>query len=200
MPRTTDTPVPSSRWSRSAAAVTAVGSLLLLAACGGGASSGAEDGSTASAAEADTAPAAHAHEEGGEAHSHGDGAHTHAPADTLAADVALSPGEAADWSGSATLLSIGDSVRVLVSVAGMSPGARHPVELVAGSCEQPGPVLADLTPLATGSSGAGSSQTEFASSRLEGHAHGGLRLLGSDGATVACAPVHLSGSDHGHAE
>lgn len=173
-------------------------SLLLLAACGGG-GTGSEEGSAASS-RADTDTAAHTHEEGGEAHSHGDGTHTHASADTLAADVALTPGGGGEWSGSATLFSVGDSVRVLVSVEGMAAGSRRSVELVADGCEEPGKVLVDLTPLSTGSSGAGSSQSSFAASRLEGHAHGGLRLLGSDGATAACASVHLSASEHGHAE
>lgn len=178
---------------------TAFTALLLLAACGGG-SAGSEEGERASAgAVADTATAP-GHDEGGEDHTHGEGTHTHASADTMAAGVALGPGGAGGWSGSATLLSVGDSVRVLVSVEGMDAGSRHPVELVAGGCEAAGPVLVDLTPLATGSSGAGTSQTAFASSRLEGHDHGALRLLGDDGATAACAPVHLSLSEHGHAD
>lgn len=184
--------------SRSASAVAAVAALLLLTACGGG-SVASDEGDAASPA-ADTEVAAHTHEEDGDDHTHGARTHTHVAADTLAADVALGPGGDAAWSGSVTLLSVGDSVRVLVSVDGMPGGSRRPVELVAGDCEDPGPVLVDLTPLAAGSSGSGSSQTAFAARRLEGHAHGGIRLLGSDGALVACAPVHLSASEHGHYE
>ena len=176
---------------------TAVATLLLVPACGGG-SAGSEGGSAAASA-ADIDTAAHTHQANGDAHTHGEGTHTHAAADTIAANVSLTPGNAA-WSGSATLLSVGDSVRVMLSVAGMDAGARRPVELVAGGCEKPGSVLVDLTPVVAGSSGAGSGQTAFAASRLEGHAHGGLRLLGSDGATAACASVHLSLSEHGHAE
>lgn len=183
--------------SRATISATAVASLVVLAACGGGAESG---GSASTTRESDTAAASHAHDGEEEAHAHGEGTHTHATADTLAADVPLAPGDAGGWSGSATLLSVGDSVRILVSVEGMTAGSRHPVELVTGGCEEPGRVLVDLTPLATGASGAGTSQTAFPSSRLEGHAHGGLRLLDSEDATAACAPVHLSRSEHGHAE
>lgn len=183
---------------RCVSVTTAVAALLLLAACGGG-----DTGSKAERAESptpDTSTSAHTHEAGGDTHTHGEGTHSHAAADMLAAEVALGPGDDAAWSGSATLLSFGDSIRVIVAVEGMPAGSRHSVALVAEGCGQPGPVLVELTPLAAGSSGAGSSQTAFASNRLEGHAHGGLRLLGSDGAAVACAPVHLTGSEHGHGD
>ena len=176
---------------------TGLAALLLLAACGGGNAS--SDMESTASADAGTSTPAHSRE-GGDAHTHGEGTHTHTSADTLGADVPLGPGGDGAWSGSATILSIGDSIRVTVAVEGMAAGSRHAVEIVSGSCGQPGPVLVDLTPLAAGSSGAGTSQTAFASSRLEGHAHGGLRVLGGDGAAVACAPVHLSGSEHAHGE
>lgn len=172
-----------------------VGALLLLPACGGGdAADSAATGDSATAA----GEAAHTHDGAGE-HSHeGSGAHTHATADTLASGVHLAPGAGQGWTGSATVLSVGDSLRMLVSVEGAEARARHRVELLAGSCESPGSELARLTPVATGSSGAGSSQTTVPGSRVAGHAHGALRVTAADRASgAACAPVHL-GAEHSH--
>lgn len=171
------------------------GALLLLAACDGGdtADSASPDESAAMAA----SEAVHTHE-GSSEHSHeGTGAHTHATTDTLASGVRLAPGAGQGWTGSATVLSVGDSVRVLVSVEGSDAGARHRAALLAGGCESPGPELATLTPVATGSSGAGSSQTTLPGSRLDGHAHGALRVTAAGGEPAACAPVHL-GAEHSH--
>jgi hypothetical protein len=171
------------------------GTLLLLLACGGG--DAAKSAATADSAEPAARGATHAHEGSGE-HSHeGTGAHTHATADTLASGVSLAPGTGRDWTASATVLSVGDSVRVLVSVEGSDARARHRVELLAGDCQEPGSELATLTPVATGSSGAGSSQTTLPRSRTAGHAHGALRVRAGDGAPAACAAVHL-GAEHSH--
>lgn len=136
--------------------------------------------------------------EGGAEHSHdGAGAHTHPAADTLASSLALSGGSEGSWSGSTTVLAVGDSLRVLVSIEGASSGSRHPVELVAGSCEDAGPELASLTPVAAGASGKGSSQTTVPTARLDGHAHGAIRVMASDESPAACAPVHLA-VEHTH--
>lgn len=188
-------------------AVVAIASLVGLQACGGGAPGDEADGASASAgAEARASGGTRSHEEGaghshdGEApHAHdGAGSHAHARADTLVAGVELEPGPDAAWAGTATLLAVGDSVRVLVSVEGTDAGARHAAELVAGSCDDPGSELASLTPVAAGSSGQGTSQTDLPAGRLGDHAHGAVRLLAPDGAPAACAPVHLSGSGHTH--
>lgn len=176
-------------------AVVSAGAVALLTACGGGEPAGGATGADSAATAA--GETSHTHE-GAAAHSHdGEGAHTHAAADTLAAGVRLDAGAEHGWTGSATLLSVGDSVRVLVSVEGSDPGARHRAELLAGSCEEPGSGLAVLTPVATGSSGAGSSQTTLPGSRLGGHDHGALRVTTADGSPAACAPVHLGG-EHDH--
>lgn len=210
-PRLPSTPTHPSL--RSAALAAAAACIALLACDEGGAESdGAADGAVASAS-ASAADETHAHEDGsehshedggdhaheeGEDHAHGQGTHTHAAADTLVAAAALEPGPDARWTGSATLLAVGDSVRVLLSVEGAGAGARHAAELVAGSCDDPGPELASLTPVAAGSSGDGSSQTTVPAGRLGDHAHGAIRLLTPDGAPAACGPVHLSGSEHTH--
>lgn len=172
-------------------------SLMVLAACGGSDAGGDADGERASAsAEARETGETHSHE-GGEAHSHDEaGAHTH-PADTLASDLPLNPDSGGSWSGSVTVLAAGDSLRVLVSLAGAASGSRHPVELVAGGCQDPGPELASLTPVAAGTSGEGSSQTTVPAARLDGHAHGAVRVMAGDGSVAACAPVHLS-AEHTH--
>lgn len=172
-----------------------VGTLLLLLACGGG-----DGGDSAEAADSAMAASEGGHtHDGSVGHSHeGTGAHTHATADTLASGVRLTPGAGQGWRGSATVLSVGDSLRVLVSVEGSEARARHRVELLAGDCESPGSELAGLTPVATGSSGVGSSQTTLPRSRTEGHAHGALRVTVADGASgAACASVHL-GAEHSH--
>lgn len=171
------------------------GTVLLLLACDGG--DAADSAATAGAEEVAASEAPHTHE-GASEHSHeGPGAHTHATADTLASGVRLTPGAGQGWTGSATLLSVGDSLRVLVSIEGSEAGARHRVELLAGSCQSPGSELATLTPVATGSSGAGSSQTTLPGSRTAGHAHGALRVTAADGASAACTRVHL-GAEHSH--
>lgn len=176
----------------------ALAACLVLLACGGGEAAG-EGGATADEAEASASSSgeAHSHEDG-EDHAHGEGSHTHAAADTLVSGVALEPASGAAWTGSATLLAVGDSLRVLVSVEGAPGGSRHPAELVAGSCDRPGPELASLTPVAAGSSGEGSSQTTLPASRFDGHGHGALRMTTADGSPAACAPVHLILSEHEH--
>lgn len=177
------------------AGLLSAGALFLLLACGGG--EAADSAATADSAGMAADEASHTHEGSG-GHSHeGTGAHSHAAADTLAAGVRLATDAERGWTASATLLSVGDSVRVLVSVEGSDAGARHRVELLAGSCESPGAELATLTPVATGSSGVGSSQTTLPGSRTAGHAHGALRVTAADGAPAACAPVHLGGG-HRH--
>lgn len=195
MPRASLEPGPR---SGRALAGAAVASLMVLAACGGDAGGDARGGSASASASAE-APAAeetHSHE-GGEEHSHdGTGAHTH-PAEALASDFALDPASGGSWSGSVTVLAAGDSLRVLVSLAGAASGSRHPVDLVAGGCEDPGPELASLTPVTAGTSGEGTSQTTVPSARLEGHAHGAVRVMAGDGTVAACAPVHLS-AGHTH--
>lgn len=186
---------PSRRHPPRSSGLLAAGSLLVLLACGGG--DAADGAATADATATGASEAAHTHDGSGE-HSHeGTGAHTHAAADTLASGVRLSPGAGQGWSGSATVLSVGDSLRVLVSVEGSDARARHRAELLAGSCEEPGSELATLTPVATGSSGGGSSQTTLPRSRTDGHAHGALRVTAADGASAACARVHL-GAEHSH--
>lgn len=171
------------------------GTVFLLLACDGG--DAADSAATAGSEEVAASDAPHTHE-GASEHSHeGAGAHTHATEDTLASGVRLTPGAGQGWTGSATLLSVGDSLRVLVTVEGSEAEARHRVELLAGSCESPGSELATLTPVATGSSGAGSSQTTLPGSRTAGHAHGALRVTAADGAAAACSPVHL-GEEHRH--
>lgn len=183
--------------------------LLAPLACGGGGDAGgdAPDASDGAAPAAETGPAGAAapadggeedHEpDGRDGHAHGSGTHTHAAADTLVAGRVLDPGPAAGWTGSATLLSVGDSVRVLVSVEGSEAEARHRAELAAGSCETPGPTLATLPPVAAGASGAGSSQATVPPEALGDRSHGALRLGASDGAASACAEVHLAG-EHTH--
>lgn len=176
-----------------------VAACLSLLACsgGGGPDAGGEAGDSGASSAAASTEGTHSHEEGGD-HTHGEGTHTHAAADTLDADVGLEPGPGAGWTGSATVLAVGDSLRVLVSVDGAAGGSRHPAELRAGSCDEPGPELVTLTPLAAGSSGTGSSETTVPAARLGDHAHGVLRLMDTDGSPTACAPVHLSASEHTH--
>lgn len=206
---------------RSAALAAAAACVALLACDGGGAGSdgagdravasasasagdgthahedGSEHGHEAGGEHAHDEDGGHAHGEGGD-HAHGEGTHTHAAADTLASGVTLEPGPDARWTGSATLLAVGDSVRVLVSVEGAAGGSRHPAELAAGSCDDPGSELASLTPVAAGSSGKGSSETTFSAARLDGHEHGALRVMTADDSAAVCAPVHLSASEHTH--
>lgn len=200
------------RHVRGAVATIAVASLAGLSACGGGAPAddapgdAAGDAASASATRQTSGGEDHSHEgDAGHAHDEGEGhthdgaaSHAHAAGDTLAAGVTLEPGSGAGWTGSATLLGVGDSVRVLLSVRGAPAGSRHRAALVAGSCGDPGAELVSLTPVAAGSSGDGSSQTTLPRARLDGHAHGAIRLAGRDGSAAACAPVHLSASDHGH--
>lgn len=196
------------------AALAAAAACVALLACGGGDAEADDDGDRAAAsvpASADGETHAHgdgsdhSHEDGGdpahgegEDHAHGQGTHTHAATDTIASGVTLEPGTGAAWTGSATLLAVGDSVRVLVSVESADAGARHVAELAAGSCDDPGSELASLTPVAAGSSAKGSSETTFPAARLDGHEHGALRVMTADGSAAACAPVHLSASEHTH--
>lgn len=183
---------------RRAFAGLAVVFLLTLGACDGAADDAGEVGGSAAAAEQSAGGETHTHD-GGAGHAHdGSGGHTHAAADTVAAGIALDPGPDAGWTGSVTLLSVGDSVRVLISVEGAPAGSRHGAELVAGSCQDPGAVLASLTPVAAGSSGKGSSQTTVAAAGMGDHGHGAVRLLAGDGSTAVCAPVHLPGARHTH--
>jgi hypothetical protein len=169
--------------------------LVLTLACGGG--DAADRAGSADSAATASSRDAHTHDGAGE-HSHdGAGDHTHASPDTLAAGVRLAPEGGAGWTGSATFLAVGDSVRVLVSVEGSEAGARHRAELLAGDCGSPGARLATLTPVAIGSSGAGSSETTLPAAGLGGHAHGALRVMEANGGSPACAPVHL-GAEHGH--
>lgn len=181
----------------------AVASLLVFMACGGeGVQGDAGDAGASATASAETRDVGQTHShEGGEEHSHDDaGAHSHPAADTLDSGIALSAGSGENRSGTATVVTIGDSVRFLVSVEGMSNGSRHPVELVAGSCDDAGSELASLTPVVAGTSGMGSSQTTVSTARLDGHAHGALRLLSDDDAPVACAQVHLAAVEHEHGQ
>lgn len=181
----------------------AVASLLVLMACGGeGFQENAGDGGATATASADTRDGGQTHShEGGEEHSHdGEGTHSHPAADTLASDIALSAGSAESGSGSVSVLTLGDSVRILVSVEGVPDGSRHPVELVAGSCEDAGAELASLTSVVAGASGRGSSQTTLSTARLDGHAHGAIRLLSDEGAPAACAQVHLAAAEHEHGQ
>jgi hypothetical protein len=181
----------------------AVASLLVFMACGGeGVQEDAGDADASATASAETRDGGQTHShEGGEEHSHdGAGTHSHPAADTLASDIALSASPEESWSGSATVMTIGDSVRILVSVEGVSTGSRHPVELVAGSCEDVGSELASLTPVVAGTSGKGSSQTTLSTARLDGHAHGAIRLLSDDDAPAACAQVHLAAAEHEHGQ
>lgn len=184
-----------------ALAVTLGVSLLFLVACGGeGVRESADDAGASTAASAETRDVGrtHAHE-GGDEHSHqGAGSHAHPAADTLAAEVALGAGPGESWSGSVTVLTVGDSVRILVTVDGAPAGSRHPVELVTGSCEDAGSELASLTPVAAGTSGAGSSQTTLPTVRLGGHAHGAVRVLSGDDTPAACASIHLPATEHEH--
>lgn len=177
----------------------AAASLLALAACGGTADDPAETGaSTTEAAASPQDSGTHAHREGA-SHAHdGAGGHTHAGADTVASGVALDPGPEAGWTGSVTLMAVGDSLRVLVSVEGLPAGARRRAELVAGSCDDPGSELATLAPVAVGSSGEGSSQTTLPTDVPGDHGHGAVRLLAGDGSPAACAAVHLPGAGHTH--
>lgn len=175
-------------------------SLLGLLACGGSApgDAGAGEESASPTPEVSADGDAHSHGEGA-SHSHeGAASHTHTDADTLASDVVLDPGTGSRWTGSATVLAAGDSLHFLVSVEGAPSGSRHPAELVAGSCQDPGPGLVSLTPVVAGSSGEGSSQTTISSARLDDHGHGAIRLTAPDGSGEACAPVHLASSDHTH--
>lgn len=190
---------PPARAGRAILAGLAVAALLVFTACGGAPDDAGEpDTSTTAAAASRESGETHSHEDTGE-HAHDGGAsHTHAAVDTLASGAALDPGAGAEWRGSATLLAIGDSLRVLVSVEGASAGTRRSAVLVAGSCDAPGPELASLTPVAAGSSGRGSSQTTLPVARLGDHGHGAIRVLAEDGSPAACAPVHLSASEHGH--
>lgn len=187
--------------ARTFLALLAAASLAALAACGGGEGTGEPAGTAGSGAAVSAAEegSSHTHEGAGE-HSHeGGGTHTHAAADTLAHGASLDPGSAAGWSGAVTVLARGDSLRVLVSVRGADAGSRLGGELVAGDCGAPGPVLAELVPVAAGSSGAGSSQTTVPGSDVAGHDHGAVRLASPEGSRAACAPVHLAGG-HEHGE
>lgn len=188
--------------SRGVLVSTIVASLLVVTACGG--SDPREDARRAAesarpAAESGTSGDTHSHEGTGQ-HSHEDaGAHTHTAVDTIASGVALDPRpDGRRWAGSVTLLAVGDSLRVLISVEGAPAGTRHGAELVAGSCREPGAELASLTPVVAGSSGKGSSQTSLPTGRVGDHAHGAVRLTGDDGSSEACAPVHLATSGHSH--
>lgn len=137
----------------------------------------------------------HSHGESG-GHTHGSGSHTHASADTLAAGVELDvlPGERG--TASATVLAVGDSLRVLISVEGATGGSLFPAELAAGGCDDSGPTLVSLAPVATGTAGSGSSQTTIPASRVDGHHHAALRLLSEEESYAACAPLHLSAGSH----
>lgn len=180
-----------------------VASLLVFMACGGeGVQENAGDAGASATASVENRDGGQTHShEGGEEHSH-DGAdtHSHPASDTLASDVALSESSGDGWSGSATVMTIGDSIRILISIEGMSTGSPLPVELVAGSCEDAGPELASLTPVVAGTSGKGSSQTTLSSARLEGNTHGAIRLLSDDDAPAACAQVHLAAAEHAHGQ
>lgn len=193
--------VRSIRHLHRALAAASVASLLVFVACGGeGDPEDAGDAGASTTASTETRDGGQAHShDGGDEHSHdGAGLHSHPAEDTLASDVALSVGSGEGWTGSATVITIGDSVRILVSVEGVSSGSRHPVELVAGSCEDAGSALASLTPVAAGTSGRGSSQTTLPTARLDGHAHGAVRVLSGDDTPAACAPVHLPATEHEH--
>ena len=185
--------------ARASLALLSAASLAALLACGGGEGTGEPSGAGGSAAAASAAEEGSSHtHENGEEHTHeGGGTHTHAAADTLAHGASLDPGSGAGWSGSVTVLARGDSLRVLVSVRGADAGSRLGGELVAGDCGAPGPVLAELVPVAAGSSGAGSSQTTVPGSAVAGHDHGAVRLASPDGSRTACAPIHLAGG-HEH--
>lgn len=183
-------------------------SAALLGACGGG--DAAEGGSDVASSQGE--PAANAasttSSAGAEAdHEHGPGTHTHAdegaasasspePGDTLAHAVALAPEGSATGSATLTAVARGDSATFSVTVEGMEPEATYSPHLNQGSCEELGEDIAALTPVATGSSGSGSSHATVALSSLSGHDHGAVALHGPDGDPVACGALHL---DHAHA-
>lgn len=166
-----------------AAVLLAAVPLLVLAGCGG--SPGSEGG-------------AETHGQGeGATHTHGGDTHTHAVADTLDAAVPLTSVGDESRVGRVTVLTRGDTLRLHVSLEGAEPGTRHPAKLQSGSCSEPGTVLADLTPVMTGTSGDGSSLTELSLARTAGHGHGAVRISGPSGSSIGCASVHLAGA-HEH--
>lgn len=183
-------------------------SAALLAACGGGdaAEGGSEVASSRDEPAADASTTTSAAGAGAD-HEHGPGTHTHdgeeagtasrpEPGDTLAHAVPLSPDGSAGGSASFTAVARGDSATFSVTLEGMEPEATYSPHLQEGSCEERGRDITALTPVATGSSGSGTSHATVALSLLSDSAHGAVELRGPDGDPVACGALHL---DHGHA-
>lgn len=131
--------------------------------------------------------------------------------DTAAADAATmeSPGATVSLaavgesgiSGDARLMPAGDSVRVAVSLTGLTEGQSYPVHVHTGTCSAGGGVDQPLSSVTGQAGGTGSSTTTLAAPVFADTSHF-VQAHGSGGTPVACGDLPApsaweSGSDGG---
>lgn len=135
-------------------------------------------------------------------------------ADTMASDtmtameagstVALSAKGESGVSGDARLESAGDSVRVALSLTGLTEGQSYPAHVHTGTCDTGGGVAQPLTPVTGQAGGTGSSTSTLAASIFADTTHF-IQVHGQGGTPVACGDLPapsdwqggMSGSEDG---
>lgn len=142
-------------------------------------------------------------QEGGEMEEDAAGDTAAADAGTMqapGATVSLAAKGGSGISGDARLMPAGDSVRIAVSLTGLTEGQGYPAHVHTGSCSAGGGVDQPLSSVTGQAGGTGSSTTALAASVLADTSHF-IQAHGSGGAPVACgdlpAPSAWEGGDSG---
>lgn len=104
------------------------------------------------------------------------------------ATVALSAKGESGVSGDARLEPAGDSVRVALSLTGLTEGQSYPAHVHTGSCATGGGVDQPLTPVTGQAGGTGSSTSTLAASIFADTTHF-VQVHGQGGAPVACGDL-----------
>mgnify|MGYP006278148559 CR=1 FL=1 len=104
------------------------------------------------------------------------------------ATVALSARGESGVSGDARLEPAGDSIRVALSLTGLTEGQSYPAHVHNGSCESGGGVAQPLTPVTGQAGGTGSSTSTLAASVLGDTTHF-IQVHGQGGTPVACGDL-----------
>jgi hypothetical protein len=122
-----------------------------------------------------------------------------APAATSSRTVTLvttdALGAASKVQGRVELVSQGDgATRVVITMTGLTAGAKHAAHIHIGSCQNQGAVAVPLTDLSVGADGAGLSSTVIETGRIPVAAYVNVHQRGSadaagPGGGVACANI-----------
>lgn len=99
--------------------------------------------------------------------------------------------------GEATAMHHADSVAVEVAISGASADGEYPAHVHAGTCDEPGSVLAPLNSLQV-TGGSGSSTTELVSSEVPRDQGAVIQVHLPDGTPAACGDMMGHGEMEGH--